>query len=84
MAAAAHGSLMGARGNSGVILLQILRGLAQGLTGRTTVDAKGIAKALTETSAVAYRAVMKPTEGTHPDGRSRSRDGRDRGCRRKR
>ncbi len=64
MAAAAHGSLMGARGNSGVILSQILRGLAQELTGRTTVDAKGIAKALTEASAVAYRAVMKPTEGT--------------------
>ena len=64
MAAAAHGSLMGARGNSGVILSQILRGLAQGLTGRRTVDAKGIAKALTEASAVAYRAVMKPTEGT--------------------
>jgi uncharacterized protein len=64
MAAAAHGSLMGARGNSGVILSQILRGLAQGLTGHTTVDAKGVARALTEASAVAYRAVMKPTEGT--------------------
>src|SRR6202011_4927410 len=36
----------------------------QGLTGHKTVDAKGVARALTEASAVAYRAVMKPTEGT--------------------
>ena len=64
MAAAAHGSLMGARGNSGVILSQIFRGLAQGLTGSAEVDAAGLARALTEASTVAYRAVMKPTEGT--------------------
>ncbi len=64
MAAAAHGSLMGARGNSGVILSQILRGLAQGVSGRRSLDAAGIAAALGEASAVAYRAVMKPTEGT--------------------
>jgi DAK2 domain fusion protein YloV len=64
MAAAAHGSLMGARGNSGVILSQILRGLAQGVSGRRTIDAQGVARALTEASTVAYRAVMKPTEGT--------------------
>ncbi|MBV9526269.1 MAG: DAK2 domain-containing protein [Candidatus Dormibacteraeota bacterium] len=64
MAAAAHGSLMGARGNSGVILSQILRGLAQGVTGWRTIDASGIARALAEAQAVAYRAVMKPTEGT--------------------
>jgi DAK2 domain fusion protein YloV len=64
MQAAAHGSLMGARGNSGVILSQILRGFAQGLSGRTRVDAAGVAAALQEASNVAYKAVMKPTEGT--------------------
>src|SRR6202158_1977957 len=64
LAAAAHGSLMGARGNSGVILSQILRGFAQGVAQRPRVDAGGVALALTEASAVAYRAVMKPTEGT--------------------
>jgi uncharacterized protein len=64
MQAAAHGSLMGARGNSGVILSQILRGFAQGVAGRTRVDAGGVAEALQEASNVAYKAVMKPTEGT--------------------
>lgn len=64
LAAAAHGSLMGARGNSGVILSQILRGFAQGVAQRSRVDANGVARALGEASAVAYRAVMKPTEGT--------------------
>jgi uncharacterized protein len=64
LAAAAHGSLMGARGNSGVILSQILRGFAQGVAQRSRVDASGMATALNEASAVAYRAVMKPTEGT--------------------
>jgi DAK2 domain fusion protein YloV len=64
LAAAAHGSLMGARGNSGVILSQILRGFAQGSAQRARVDAAGVAEALEEAAAVAYRAVMKPTEGT--------------------
>lgn len=64
MQAAAHGSLMGARGNSGVILSQILRGFAQGIAGRARVDAAGVAEALQEASSVAYKAVMKPTEGT--------------------
>jgi uncharacterized protein len=64
LAAAAHGSLMGARGNSGVILSQILRGFAQGAAQRSRLDAGGVALAITEASAVAYRAVMKPTEGT--------------------
>ena len=64
LAAAAHGSLMGARGNSGVILSQILRGFAQGSAQRSHLDAGGVALAMTEASAVAYRAVMKPTEGT--------------------
>ena len=64
LAAAAHGSLMGARGNSGVILSQILRGLSQGAGGRTTLDAAAWAEALREARTVAYKAVMKPTEGT--------------------
>jgi uncharacterized protein len=64
MQAAAHGSLMGARGNSGVILSQILRGFAQGVAGKARIDAPGVAAALQEASAVAYKAVMKPTEGT--------------------
>jgi len=63
-AAAAHGSLMGARGNSGVILSQILRGFAQGVSGKRTLDVHSVAHAFREASNVAYRAVMKPTEGT--------------------
>jgi uncharacterized protein len=63
-AAAAHGSLMGARGNSGVILSQILRGFAQGVSGRQKLDVHSVARAFREASNVAYRAVMKPTEGT--------------------
>ncbi|MFN2582205.1 MAG: DAK2 domain-containing protein [Candidatus Dormibacteria bacterium] len=64
IAAAAHGSLMGARGNSGVILSQIFRGLAQGLSGTSRIDAQALSRAFGEASSVAYRAVMKPTEGT--------------------
>jgi uncharacterized protein len=64
LAAAAHGSLMGARGNSGVILSQILRGFAQGVSGHRALDVHSIARAFREASNVAYRAVMKPTEGT--------------------
>ncbi|MGH7722379.1 MAG: DAK2 domain-containing protein [Candidatus Dormibacteria bacterium] len=62
--AAAHGSLMGARGNSGVILSQVLRGLAQGVEGRARLDAAAWARGLGEARTVAYKAVMKPTEGT--------------------
>ncbi|HEY0492244.1 MAG TPA: DAK2 domain-containing protein [Candidatus Dormibacteraeota bacterium] len=61
---AAHGALMGARGNSGVILSQIFRGFAAGVDGRASVDARGLAAAFSEGAAVAYRAVIKPTEGT--------------------
>jgi len=59
-----HGALMGARGNSGVILSQLLRGLSKGLTDREQFGAKEFAKALSEASATAYKAVMKPVEGT--------------------
>ncbi|MDP4090798.1 MAG: DAK2 domain-containing protein [Bacillota bacterium] len=60
----AKGALMGARGNSGVILSQILRGIAKGLEGKTEVDSKEFAEALMEGSRSAYKAVMRPTEGT--------------------
>ena len=58
------GLLMGARGNSGVILSQIFRGIAQGLEGKAQVNAVEFALALTKGAEVAYRAVMRPTEGT--------------------
>ena len=64
LAAAAHGSLMGARGNSGVILSQVLRGLSQGVGGAARLDAATWARGLGEARTVAYKAVMKPTEGT--------------------
>ncbi len=62
--AMARGSLMGARGNSGVILSQIFRGLAQGLTGKRSFTGKDFAKALRESSNFAYKGVTKPVEGT--------------------
>ncbi len=64
LGAAAHGSLMGARGNSGVILSQVLRGLAQGVEGQARLDVRGWAHGFAEARTVAYKAVMKPTEGT--------------------
>src|SRR2546425_4169914 len=60
----AHGALLGARGNSGVILSQILRGLAQGLDKKQTFSAPDLALALQEAQRLAYRAVIKPVEGT--------------------
>ncbi len=59
-----HGALLGARGNSGVILSQTLRGLAQGLDKKETFVASDLAAALQEASRLAYRAVIKPVEGT--------------------
>jgi len=60
----ARGALMGARGNSGVILSQTLRGLAQGLDKKPTFTAGDLAVALQRASLLAYRAVLKPVEGT--------------------
>jgi DAK2 domain fusion protein YloV len=60
----AHGALLGARGNSGVIFSQILRGLAQGLDKKQTFSALDLALALDEAQRLAYRAVIKPVEGT--------------------
>lgn len=58
------GLLMGARGNSGVILSQIFRGFAVGLEGKKEVDCYDFADALISAKDVAYKAVMKPVEGT--------------------
>src|SRR4051812_14459971 len=62
--AISHGSLMGARGNSGVILSQILRGLADGVRDAEVADGPAIAAALVAASEAAYGAVMRPVEGT--------------------
>ena len=62
--AASNGALRGARGNSGVILSQLYRGFAKGLEGKSVANAKDLTTALTESSKMAYKAVMKPKEGT--------------------
>lgn len=62
--AIAHGSLMGARGNSGVILSQILRGLADTFRSADTVGTVQIVDAFDRASVAAYEAVMRPVEGT--------------------
>ncbi len=61
---AARGALKGARGNSGVILSQILRGFSRGIEGCDTIDAETFAKGLRAGADTAYKAVMKPKEGT--------------------
>jgi DAK2 domain fusion protein YloV len=62
--AAAFGALMGARGNSGVITSQILRGVAEGLAGKTKFNGLDLANALDQGTKAAYGAVAKPVEGT--------------------
>lgn len=63
-AAAARGALMGARGNSGVILSQLLRGFSEGLEGLDEAGTAEIAHAFKKASETTYKAVMKPIEGT--------------------
>ncbi|NOZ50892.1 MAG: DAK2 domain-containing protein [Chloroflexi bacterium] len=60
----AQGAIRGARGNSGVILSQILRGIAEQLHESQEIDAKGLAKALKQARETAYKGVIKPVEGT--------------------
>ena len=62
--AMAKGALMGARGNSGVILSQILRGLAHGLAGKESFTAVDLANALQQSSTMAYKGISNPVEGT--------------------
>lgn len=63
-ATASFGALMGARGNSGVITSQILRGIAEGLAGKSRFNALDLANALDAGAKAAYGAVAKPVEGT--------------------
>ncbi|MEA2067045.1 MAG: DAK2 domain-containing protein [Thermotogota bacterium] len=58
------GMLMGARGNSGVILSQIFRGFSEGVNGRKMLSTKAFTECLEESRKVAYKSVMKPVEGT--------------------
>ena len=60
----AHGALMGARGNSGVILSQIWRGFARSLDGKEVYRAQDLAAACREAATTAYKGVVKPVEGT--------------------
>ncbi len=62
--AISHGSLMGARGNSGVILSQVMRGLTDRFKEAPSIDGPVAAQALAAASAAAYQAVMRPVEGT--------------------
>ncbi len=62
--AVARGALKGARGNSGVILSQILRGFARALSGHEEIDCALLAAMMREGANTAYKAVMKPKEGT--------------------
>ncbi len=60
----AHGALMGARGNSGVILSQVWRGFARSLDEKMVYNAQDLAAACQEATATAYKGVVKPVEGT--------------------
>ena len=60
----AKGLLMGARGNSGVILSQLFRGFSKAILDVDTLNAEDLAKALVHGVETAYKAVMKPVEGT--------------------
>jgi DAK2 domain fusion protein YloV len=60
----AKGALMGARGNSGVILSQLWRGFARGIQDHEVIDGPGLARALADARDTAYKGVVKPVEGT--------------------
>lgn len=60
----AHGALMGARGNSGVILSQLWRGFARALDEQAALDAPSLVRALEEARETAYKGVVRPVEGT--------------------
>src|SRR5215207_735526 len=63
-AAVSKGALMGARGNSGVILSQLWRGFARGVQDKDVMDGATFAKAFAEARDTAYRGVVRPVEGT--------------------
>ena len=60
----AHGALMGARGNSGVISSQLWRGIAKGLEGFHVLTSEALVKALNSAKDTAYKGVVRPVEGT--------------------
>jgi len=60
----AKGALMGARGNSGVILSQLWRGFARGVQDRETLDVETLVKAFADARDTAYKGVVRPVEGT--------------------
>ena len=62
--ALSQGTLMGARGNSGVILSQLVRGMSKALKGKDEINAEDIKNIFANATKTAYRAVMQPTEGT--------------------
>jgi DAK2 domain fusion protein YloV len=64
LAAMSYGALMGGRGNSGVILSQIIRGMAAAAEGVESITAQDLATGFEQASAAAYKAVTKPAEGT--------------------
>ncbi len=63
-AAVSQGALMGARGNSGVILSQLWRGFARGVQGQEILDGESFVRALGEARDTAYKGVVRPVEGT--------------------
>src|SRR5215207_4858176 len=63
-AAVSKGALMGARGNSGVILSQLWRGFARGVHGKDILDGETLARAFGEARDTAYKGVVRPVEGT--------------------
>jgi len=63
-AAVSQGALMGARGNSGVILSQLWRGFSRGLQGQEVLDGPGLVRAFAEARDTAYKGVVRPVEGT--------------------
>src|SRR5215216_4999567 len=63
-AAVSKGALMGARGNSGVILSQLWRGFSRGVHGKDVLDAETFVKAFAEARDTAYKGVVRPVEGT--------------------
>jgi DAK2 domain fusion protein YloV len=62
--AVSQGALMGARGNSGVILSQLWRGFSRGLQGQEVLDGSGLVRAFAEARDTAYKGVVRPVEGT--------------------
>ncbi len=60
----AHGALMGARGNSGVILSQLWRGFARGMDSQDLMDGPGLVRAMAQGRDTAYKGVVRPVEGT--------------------